>query len=137
MEFEFIEIIKKYILQAGFLFADKFSDANMMSISNENVCILSVKGVDFSPRISSADGLVYGAEVEYSVSFKLFGVKGNYSDYDDLNGKIAKLIRLLGFSQDMIAIDLKYLDVVQNHVLSRLEGGISARLKFFVMTEEE
>lgn len=113
-----------------------FNDKNILSGSLGFFCVPSVKSMSFSPRIQAADGAAYGFEGEILINVRIFGKRCGYSDFSQLENAVSLFTEHLGLRSDCIALKLERHEIIRSSLSGRLEGGVTAALKIFVMDGE-
>lgn len=135
------EFIKNIMVQAanagGLTLTEEFHDTDILSDETAYFCVPSVKSIEFSPRIRSADGMKYAVECEFSVGLKIFGARCGFSDHEELECRISKLIGYIGLSAECVAVRLERDKIVRSDFCGRLTGGVSAVLKILLFEEGE
>ncbi len=108
---------------------------NILSDRLEYFCVPYVKEISFSPKIRSKDMVSYGVEVDYSVKIRFFGKRGNYSDYEKLEGIIGDFLNYIGTNSACIPLKLERSEISRNSTLFRLESEAFLQLRHLILSD--
>ena len=130
-------IVEQAAFAGGLALTEDLHNTDVLSDNVTYFCVPSVKNVEFSPRIRSADGEQFAVECRFSLGLKIFGARCGFSDFAELERRITDVVSFIGLSANCVASKLERRQILRSDICGRLTGEIFAQLIILCCGEED
>lgn len=115
--------------QRGFAAMLEYTQQDTREYAGQAVGVICLRGQEAERQVFSPSQSKFYLEADTDIRLRLFGVRGNYPDYDDLMDSAQKLFYAICRDDNLVTVQAKLGEAVPNKELSRLEVDLDLRVR--------